>query len=105
GLAIFMNVALGGALDRWHVGAAIFGAHGSGLTFAALASIWVVALINCASVASGGRIALVLTIVKVGLVLSVGIGAFVFAAGDWGHLAQSGLAGAGGGGASSGRGG
>jgi APA family basic amino acid/polyamine antiporter len=105
GLAIFMNVALGGALDRWHVGAGFFGAHGSGLTLAALASIWAVALINCASVASGGRMALVLTIVKVGLVLSVGIGAFVFAAGDWGHLAQSGLTGACEGVASSARGG
>src|ERR1700735_4641828 len=94
GLAIFMNVALGGALERWQVGAGFFGAHGSGLTLVALASIWVVALINCASVASGGLMALVLTIVKVGLVLSVGIGAFVFAAGDWGHLAQSGLTGA-----------
>src|ERR1700733_10894587 len=105
GLAIFMNVALGGALDRWQVGAGFLGAHGSGLTLVALASIWVVALINCASVASGGRMALVLTIVKVGLVLSVGIGAFVFAAGDWGHLAQSGLTGACEGVASSARGG
>jgi APA family basic amino acid/polyamine antiporter len=95
GLAIFMNVALGGALDRWHVAA---GAHAqnfhlSGLTLVALAAIWTVALINCASVAAGGRMALLLTIAKVGLVLSVGIGAFVFAAGDWGHLAQSGIAG------------
>jgi basic amino acid/polyamine antiporter, APA family len=95
GLAIFMNVALGGALDRWHVAA---GAHAqnfhlSGLTLVALAAIWTVALINCASVAAGGRMALLLTIAKVGLVLSVGIGAFLFAAGDWGHLAQSGIAG------------
>src|SRR5271168_2296694 len=48
GLAIFMNVALGGALDRWHVAA---GAHAqnfhlSGLTLVALAAIWTVALIN-----------------------------------------------------------
>jgi basic amino acid/polyamine antiporter, APA family len=86
GLAIFMNVALGGALDRQHFGA-------SGLTLVALAAIWIVALINCASVASGGRMALVLTLAKVGLVLGVGIGAFVFAAGDWSHLSESGLAG------------
>src|SRR4029077_2150419 len=33
GLAIFMNVALGGALDRWHLGI-------SGLTLVALAAIW-----------------------------------------------------------------
>jgi APA family basic amino acid/polyamine antiporter len=37
--------------------------------------------------------ALVLTIAKVGLVLGVGIGAFVFAAGDWHHLSGSGLSG------------
>jgi APA family basic amino acid/polyamine antiporter len=107
GLAIFMNVSLGGALDRWHVAA---GAHAqnfhlSGLTLVALAAIWTVALINCASVAAGGRMALLLTIAKVGLVLSVGIGAFAFAAGDWGHLAQSGIAGTCEGVASSARGG
>ncbi|MHB8475287.1 MAG: APC family permease [Steroidobacteraceae bacterium] len=95
GLAIFMNVALGGALDRWHVAAGVHAQnfHLSGLTLVALTAIWTVALINCASVAAGGRMALLLTIAKVGLVLSVGIGAFAFAAGDWGHLAQSGIAG------------
>jgi APA family basic amino acid/polyamine antiporter len=77
----------------------------SGLTIVALASIWTVALINCASVAAGGRMALVLTLAKVGLVLSVGIGAFVFATGDWGHFAQTGLAGTCEGVASSARGG
>ena len=107
GLAIFMNVALGGALDRWHVaaGANAQNFHLSGLTLVALAAIWTVALINCASVAAGGRMALLLTIAKVGLVLSVGIGAFLFAAGDWGHLAQSGIAGTCEGVASSARGG
>jgi APA family basic amino acid/polyamine antiporter len=95
GLAIFMDVALGGALDRWHLESVALGVHLSlsGLTIVALASIWTVALINCASVAAGGRMALVLTLAKVGLVLSVGIGAFVFATGDWGHFAQTGLAG------------
>ncbi len=105
GLAIFMNVALGGALDRWHVAAGAQNFHLSGLTLVALAAIWTVALINCASVAAGGRMALLLTIAKVGLVLSVGIGAFVFASGDWGHLAQSGIAGTCEGVASSARGG
>ena len=93
GLAIFMNVALGGALDRWHLETSMFGNHVSGLTLVALASIWTVALINCASVASGGVMALALTIAKVGLVLGVAIGAFLFAAGNWGHLNGSGSAG------------
>jgi APA family basic amino acid/polyamine antiporter len=94
GLAIFMNVALGGALDRWHVAGAL-GAHLhlSGLTLVALAAIWTVALINCASVSAGGHMALALTLAKVGLVLGVGIGAFAFASGDWAHLAGSGLTG------------
>src|SRR5260370_21740719 len=94
GLAIFMNVALGGALDRWHLEAGSFGGHASlsGLTLVALASIWTVALINCASVAAGGRMALLLTIAKVGLVLAVGIGAFVFASADWTHMTAPGLA-------------
>src|SRR6202789_1408624 len=64
GLAIFMNVALGGALEHWHIEAASVGAHASmnGLTIVALVAIWTVALINCASVASGGLIALLLTL-------------------------------------------
>jgi basic amino acid/polyamine antiporter, APA family len=104
GLAIFMNVALAGALERWHVGAVLWGGL-SGLTLAALAAIWIVALINCASVASSGRMALALTLAKVGLVLGVGIGAFVLGDGDWSHLMGSGLSGTCEGVASSARGG
>jgi APA family basic amino acid/polyamine antiporter len=104
GLAIFMNVALGGALDRWHAGAALGGGL-SGLTLTALAAIWIVALINCASVASSGRMAVALTLAKVGLVLGVGIGAFVLADGSWSHLMESGLSGSCEGVASSARGG
>src|SRR5271169_1221479 len=49
GLAIFMNVALGGALDRMHLGSSVLGQTWSlsGLTLVALATIWIVALINC----------------------------------------------------------
>ena len=104
GLAIFMNVALGGALERLHVGAVLWGGL-DGLTLTALAAIWIVALINCASVASSGRMALALTLAKVGLVLGVGIGAFVLADGSWSHLMGSGLSGSCEGVASSARGG
>ena len=95
GLAIFMNVALGGVLQRWHVDGALGGLHLqiSGLTLVALATIWTVALINCASVSAGGRTALIVTIAKVALVLGVGVGAFVFAPGAWSHLEGSGLLG------------
>src|SRR5438270_1910800 len=60
GLAIFMNVALGGLLDQWHIEGTLAGIHWrlSGLTGVALLTIWVVALINCATVATGGRTAL-----------------------------------------------
>jgi basic amino acid/polyamine antiporter, APA family len=107
GLAIFMNVAVGGALEHWQLAASPFGFNLSlnGLTLVALATIWTVALINCASVAAGGHTALVLTLAKVGLVLGVGISALIFAPGDWGHLAGSGLAGTCEGVASSARGG
>jgi len=87
GLAIFMNVALGGLLQHWR----LFGF--GGLTLVALATIWTVALLNCASVVAGGRMAFGITIAKVVLVLGVGIGAFLLAPGSWSHLADSGAAG------------
>ena len=96
GLAIFLNVALGGSLDQWRIVAAPFGHRMSvdGLNLVALASIWTVALINCASVTAGGLTALALTIAKVALVIGVGAGAFLFAPGSWTHLAGTGLGGA-----------
>jgi APA family basic amino acid/polyamine antiporter len=96
GLAIFMNVALDGKLEHWQFAANPLGLHLSisGLTLVALATIWTVALINCASVKSGGLTALSLTIAKVALILSVAVGAFLFAPGDWSHLGGNGLAGA-----------
>jgi APA family basic amino acid/polyamine antiporter len=99
GLAIFMNVALGGVLQQWRW----FGV--GGLTLVALTTIWTVALINCASVSAGGRMALYLTIAKVGLVFGVGAGAFLLAPGSWSHLAGSAAAGTCDGVASSARGG
>ncbi len=95
GLAIFMNVALGGVLERWRIASDALGfpVHVSGLTLVALAAIWTVAVINCASVRSGGRTALVVTIAKVLLVFAVGATAFVFGPGDWSHLFATGAGG------------
>ena len=92
GLAIFMNVALGGVLDHWHLDGNLAGLNLriNGLTGVALLTIWLVALINCASVATGGRTALFVTIAKVVLVVGVGLAAFLFAPGDWSHFAGSG---------------
>ena len=93
GLAIFMNVALGGALERWHVH--FLGLHASlaGTTLIAVATIWIVTLINCASVSTGGRTALVVTVAKVLLVFAVGAGAFLLAPGAFDHFGESGLGG------------
>ena len=107
GLAIFTNVAVGGVLQHWHIAAKIAGlpVELDGLTLVALATLWTVALINCASVSTGGRTALTATIAKVALVLAVAIGAFCFAPGDWTHLGASGMLGSCEGVASSARGG
>ena len=95
GLAIFMNVALGGVLASWKIDIAVFGLPlpADGLTLVALCTIWTVALINCASVSASGRTGLVLTVAKVALVLGVAVAAFLFAPGDWSHLNGSGLQG------------
>jgi APA family basic amino acid/polyamine antiporter len=91
GLAIFMNVSLGGALERWHPGGGAYGING--LTLATLTAIWAVTILNCGTVATGGRTALVVTVAKIGLVLGVGIGAFLLAPGSVAHFEGSGLSG------------
>jgi APA family basic amino acid/polyamine antiporter len=95
GLAIFMNVALAGALERWHADAHVLGLHASlgGTTLVAVATIWVVTAINCASVSTGGRTALVVTVAKLFLVLAVGVGAFLLAPGAFSHFSESGFGG------------
>ena len=95
GLAIFMNVSLGGALEQWHLGGALGSVHieVGGLTIVTLSAIWLVTLLNCTTVASGGRTALVVTIAKIGLVVGVGVGAFLLAPGSFEHFRDSGLSG------------
>lgn len=95
GFAIFMNVALGGVLDAWRPQGVVFGFSWqiTGLTLTALAAIWSVALINCASVVAGGRTALIVTLAKVVLVVGVGVVAFTFGVGSFAHFSASGAAG------------
>ncbi len=95
GMAIFLNVALGGALgaSSWHAQLLGVGFDVTALTVVALSAIWVVALINCASVVTGGRMALVLTVIKVLLVAGVAAVAFIWGRGDFSHLMDSGAAG------------
>ena len=95
GFAIFLNVALGGVLDadvvRFSAGGATL--HLSWLTMAALAAIWVIAAFNCRPVASGGRVSLVLTVIKILVVVGISAGALTFATGSFTHLTLSGSSG------------
>ena len=89
GFAIFLNVATGGLLEGDLLQLTVAGTtlHIGCLTLAALGAIWTVALINCRPVVTGGRAAVVLTVMKVALVLAIGASALAFAAGSWMHLA------------------
>jgi APA family basic amino acid/polyamine antiporter len=91
GFAIFLNVALGGRLEGDALAGSLLGLplHLSWLALCALAAVWLVAWINCRSVVTGGRTAVVLTAAKVVLLAALAIGAFALATGHFGHFALS----------------
>ena len=92
GFAIFLNDFLGGSLKQVYFSITLPGGHQvdfGQLQVIALASILVTTLINCAAVSVSGKFATVLTAVKVLVLIAVGVGAFVYSGGDWGHLSQS----------------
>jgi len=91
GFAIFLNVAIGGGLERDLVSLDVAGLalHLNGLMLVALALIWVVALYNTRPVAAGGHAAIVLTVLKMLLLVAIAAGALLLAKGDFGHLWQS----------------
>jgi APA family basic amino acid/polyamine antiporter len=91
GFAIFVT-ALSGAAG-WHGSVLPLGWNISLVQIVAVAAIWVVTLVNCADVSTGGRVASVLTAMKLLLVAGVGIGAFLLADGSWAHYALSGAGG------------
>jgi len=96
GFAIFLNVLLGGSLSGQYFSANLLGyqipfGH---LQVVALAAIVIVTLINCAAVKVSGGVAAVLTGIKIGLVLLVGVGAFLAQGADWSHFAMSNSGGA-----------
>src|SRR5919202_1515807 len=85
GFAIFLNDLTGDALTgKHHLPGSPLSV--SNLQLMALALIAVVTLINCAAVRVSGHVASVLTGIKIALVAGVGLGAFLFAHGDWAHL-------------------
>jgi APA family basic amino acid/polyamine antiporter len=96
GFAIFVNILTGGRLDRAFVSAHIFGqtfAFGP-LQIVALSIIAATTAINCAAVSLNGAVASALTLVKIGLIAGVGIGALTLASGSWAHLDMTAAGGA-----------
>ncbi|HEX8708673.1 MAG TPA: amino acid permease [Pyrinomonadaceae bacterium] len=88
GFATFLNILTGGALRAVLFTLDIFGYKFSFRVLQAvgLGAIAFVTLINCAAVKVSGMVASVLTGIKIALVLAVGVGAFLFATGDWSHF-------------------
>ena len=91
GFAIFMNVATGGALEQRGISFNLYGHHGSLtlLTVVAVASIWIIAVINARSVARGGETAFGLTSIKVGFLLCLALAVLLFGHGTAAHFTQS----------------
>lgn len=91
GFAIFLNVLISG-LDVTYFTLELPGysiPFGS-LQIVAIGAIAAVTLINCASVAHGGKFATVLTAIKIGSIVALGAGALFFARGAWSNfLAQN----------------
>ncbi len=85
GFAIFLNVLANGALDTAYFTLDLpgYSVPFGTLQIVALTAIAGVTLINCASVSLGGKFATVLTAIKVGSIVALGVGAIVFAHGRW----------------------
>jgi APA family basic amino acid/polyamine antiporter len=88
----FLNIVTGGALRTSFFAFSLLGYQVSigPLQLVSLVAIATVTLINCATVSTNGKVAAALAGIKIALVLTVGIGAFVFTRGGWGHFAMSG---------------
>ena len=88
--AIFLNVALGGLLAQPLGSITVLG-HSLTVTLlplVAMAVIWTVAIMCCATVAIGGNTALGLTAAKVAVLLAIGIAAFTLGDGQLSHYGQ-----------------
>ena len=94
--AIFLNVITGGALSHEIIALRFAGLSFivTGAQIVAVVIIFLVMLVNCAAVSVCGKVATFLTAFKIALVAGVGIGAFVFANGDWANFSRSGAPGA-----------
>ncbi|MGI8467413.1 MAG: APC family permease [Pyrinomonadaceae bacterium] len=88
--AVFFNDFLDGALKRTLIHTEIFGYpyELTSLQIIAVMMIVIITTINCASVAVGGQLATILTVVKIALIVLVGAGAFFLASGNFSHFAM-----------------
>jgi APA family basic amino acid/polyamine antiporter len=86
--AIFLNDAVGGSLMKVLFTAQLLGTQFSitTLQLIAVAMIILFAILNCATVALSGHVATVLTFVKIGLIVLVGFGAFIWAQGHFSNF-------------------
>jgi APA family basic amino acid/polyamine antiporter len=89
--AIGLNDFLDNKLAQTIGGFDIFGAHFefTTLQMVAVMVIIIFTTLNCASVAITGRIATVLTFVKIALILFVAVGAFVLVSGNFVHFSMA----------------
>jgi basic amino acid/polyamine antiporter, APA family len=96
GFAIFFNAVTRGAIgtNYFTLDLAGYQVPFGGVQLLAITAVFVVTLINCATVSISGRITSALTALKVLLVAGVGVSAFLLARGDWAHFALSGVSGA-----------
>jgi APA family basic amino acid/polyamine antiporter len=93
--AIFLNILVGGALDRNYFTLQLFGydvpfGH---LQIVALAIIILATLVNCLAVSVSGKVSVLLTGLKILIVLAIGVCAFLLAQGSWAHFGLSGAGG------------
>jgi APA family basic amino acid/polyamine antiporter len=96
GFAIFLNDLMHGKLSRVYFSFTLPGGYQvpfGKLQVAALVTLAVTTLINCAAVSVSGHVASFITLLKVLLVLGVGVGAFFYQDGSWAHLTMSNLGG------------
>ncbi len=86
--AIGLNDFLDGKLNQTIAQTNILGTNLeiTTLQIVALMVIIIFTTLNCASVAISGQIAAVLTFVKIGLIVFVGFGAFIWVTGDFAHF-------------------
>lgn len=99
GFAIFMNDLLGGSLGQVYFKLQLPAILGGGevpfgrLQIVALATLTITTLINCAAVTVSGHVASLITILKLITVLAVGVIAFFYQDGTFGHFAMTGAGG------------